>query len=476
MAIERDGVEDRLLVMDRPIDVRIAASDDLIEAAGGDPDNVVLQQRDPVTGEWVSLPTVFDPTTGQILAQTTRPGPVVATVPGPPPRAGETLAIANPGRETVLAPPAVSSDAPPPIVRIPPGATGEILNLVYVPRAAVQLPPADPDDAFVGQPFELTAYRLDRPVEGLEFERPIDVFVPFSEQLLTVVDGDPNLLGLQFFDTSLDPAAWVEIQSEVIQDGIRGTVVHLTLFTVAAPREIVEKHVTVEVPLTPKTASLFFRTLYDRSVPVSLGATISVDVMLDSGGLPVEGIRGQVRFPNELLEVAAIGVEGTVCGEWTAGPTAGAGQVDLDCRIPGGGYDGGSVLVARLSMTATARGIAELTFGADSSVTAFGGLTDILGLSLPATLAIDTDVPVVAYAKPAIPAPVEVAPSGGVTPIIVSVAALVFVSGAAGLGYVLWSRGIALPGLYIAAVLGLARFRERLFELLQEVRDRIGKR
>ena len=473
VAIERDGVEDRLLIMDRPIDVRLGASDDLIEAAAGNPDNIVLQQRDPETGDWVSLPTTFDRGTGEILAQTTRPGPIVATVPGPPPRAGETLAVVNPVRETILAPPPASADAPPPVVRIQPGATGEILSLAYVPRDAVQLPPADPGDAFVGQPFELNAYRLDSPMEGLEFERPIDVFVPFSEQLLEVVDGDPDLLRLQFFDTSVDPAVWVEVESVVIRDGVRGTVHHLTLFSVTAPKEVVEKHVPVEAPLTPKTASLFFRTLYDRSVPIALGATISVDVMLDSGGLPVEGIRGQVRFPQDLLEVAAVRVEGSVCGDWTAGPTAGVGEVDLDCRIPGG-YHGESTLVARLSFTAKSSGVAELTFGADSSVSAFGGLTDILGLSPAAILAIDTDVPLVVYAKPAVPTRVEEPPSSGVTPIIVSVAALVFVSGAAGLGYVLWSRGIALPGLYASTMLGLKRIRERLFELLRRVRDRSG--
>ena len=188
--VEQSGEEQRGLVLDEPMNVRVELTLELLEAADRDARNLVIQQKNTATGRWETLATQVDNATGHLVAQTTRLGPIVATVPGPPLQAGEVLAIVNPAKETVLAPPPSPGGPPPPVLVAKAGTTEQTIILVYAPKEPQQLPAPRSGDAFVGQPFLLEAYRLDKQTEEYQFAEPLDLYIPFTQELLDLVEGD----------------------------------------------------------------------------------------------------------------------------------------------------------------------------------------------------------------------------------------------------------------------------------------------
>ena len=255
--VEQSGEEQRGLVLDEPMNVRVELTLELLEAADRDARNLVIQQKNTATGRWETLATQVDNATGHLVAQTTRLGPIVATVPGPPLQAGEVLAIVNPAKETVLAPPPSPGGPPPPVLVAKAGTTEQTIILVYAPKEPQQLPAPRSGDAFVGQPFLLEAYRLDKQTEEYQFAEPLDLYIPFTQELLDLVEGDPRRLQLQFYDERATPPRWVDIPTQVIQNGVYATLEHLSLFALTAPASIVGKYIDIEVPQFPLTASLF---------------------------------------------------------------------------------------------------------------------------------------------------------------------------------------------------------------------------
>ena len=446
--VEVAGEEQPELVFEEPIEIRLQVTDELRDAAAGDERNLILQQKDTATGKWMSLSTSVDDTTGELVAETTRSGPVVATVPGPPPRAGEVLAILNPSTESVLAPPPSPGAPPPPVVVARAGTTQEIVTLVYSPRQIPQLPAAAPGDALVGQPFELEAYRLDKALPGIEFATPLDLYVPFSQGLLDVVEGDARKLELAFYDREASPPGWVVLPTEVLANGIYAPVAHLTLFSLTAPADLVSKHAPVETPAVPLTASLYLSSFYHRSITLGLGEVAFVEAMLDSGGTPVRQIEATIAYPEQNIRVLHVDTEESVCDQWPSGPTQEPGRILIRCSISGDGDTGRSGRVAGLVLWAQVGGLTEVAFTPESRVLAVKDNVDVLGFTPAMVLAIATDVPPVVYPEPVVAEP----PDEGIS-LRTIVVLVLFVVGVPALGL-----GLAL---IVLSALGRETFLQR---------------
>ena len=425
---ERGGVDEPGLRLDRPVEVRIRVTSAIRDAAGGNLDNVVIQQLDEDTGRWVSIPTRVDESGGQLIAETDRLSPVIASVPGPPPRAGEALAILAPERETVLAPPLTSAEAPPPVLRVNPGTVDDFGTLVYVPRAPSQIPLADEGEVLVGQPFLLEVYKLDELQPAYEFGAPLDIFIPFTAELLDLVGGDPTALTLKFYDESASPPAWTELPTEVIGDGLYAPVDHLTVFSLTADEEVP----TPVVGLT-RTASLHLSSLYGRSVPLAVGDVVSVSILVDAGGDAAGEFDVTLVYPPDLLELLSVDSTASYCNQPTD-PSHRLGSVELGCRVVGVGHVGAGGVVAELTMQAVGRGLATLSFHPDTRVLSSFDRNDILGFAPPLVMAIDTVIPAVVHPEPIA---VQLPEPGGASTLVVVIIVVLVVLAAAGTGYAL---------------------------------------
>jgi len=432
--MERDGQEERDLVLEKAMEVRMVVTPELLDAAAGDPRTITVQQKDPVTGRWESLSTRIDEATGEIIAETTRVGALVATVPGPPPRAGEALTVVNPTQETVLAPPPTPGAPPPPVLVAKPGTTQEIVALLYAPRAPQQLLPASPGQTFVGQPFELDAYHLGQALADYRFSEPMDYFVPFSQEMLDQVGGDASQFTLRFYDENASPPQWVALPTEVIQDGLYVPLAHLSLFSLTVPEGAIVGGVPVDIPSIPHTAALFLSSLYDKSIPLTQGDVASVDLMVDSGGFHIGHVEATILYPEDLLEVTGVEIAGSICDQWPSPPLQEPGRILVRCDISGDGYDGHSALVANLTMRAKGSGLPTISFAPESRVTTATEGLDILGYMPQMALSINREVPVVVYPEPVVPTLVE----KGISLLMIAIAA------ASGIAMVLIAVGLAL--------------------------------
>ena len=405
--VEQSGEEQRDLVLDEPMEVRVELTLELLEASDTDASNLVIQQKNTATGRWESLTTQVDNATGHLVAQTTRLGPIVATVPGPPLQAGEVLAIVNPARETVLAPPPSPGGPPPPVLVAKAGTTEETIILTYAPKEPQQLPAPKSGDAFVGQPFLLEAYRLDQPVEGYQFIEPLDLYIPFTQELLDLVEGDPSRLQLQFYDEQATPPRWVDIPTQVIQNGVYAALEHLSLFALTAPASIVGKYIDIDLPQVPMTASLFLSSFYNRSITLGIAEIVEVSVVVDGGGTPIREIQATIVNTGSLVDVLHVDIEGSVCDEWPEDPVQEPGLVRLHCSVSGEGYSGPSAVVATLILRTQAGGLATLAVGEQSLVTGAVEPFNILGSTAELVLAVDRDVPIAVFPEPAVPPPLD---------------------------------------------------------------------
>ena len=394
MRIERDGAAVRGVTVDQPLEVRLAVTEDLLRAAAGDLANVVVQQLDEATGRWASVPTRVDEATGEIVAETSLLAPVIATVPGPPARAGEALAVVSPERETLLAPPPTSPGDPPPILRVNPGTVDSFATLAYAPRAPQQVPPPNEGEALVGQPFVLEVYKLDQLQLDYAFQAPLDVFIPFTNELLDLVGGDPTVLVLQFFDERADPPQWTELETLVISDGLYVALEHVTTFSLTARAQIVGEDPTRDLGLR-RTASLSLSSLYGRSVPLAVGDIVSVGVFADSGGDAVGEFDITLVYPQDILAVTTVDSRGSVCQDTTPA-THRLGSVTLRCRVLGAGFVGVGGLVANLTMQATGNGLATVSFHENTRVLSAFDNDEILGFAPPIVLAIGAPIRVFA--------------------------------------------------------------------------------
>ena len=354
---------------------------------------------------------------------------------GPPPRAGEALAIMSPERETVLAPPLVSAAAPPPVLRVNPGTVGRLGTLVYVPRAPQQLPPTTGGEVLVGQPFLLEVYELDQLQPDYRFEAPLDLFIPFTRELLDLVGGDPEALTLKFYDESVSPPTWTELPTEIIGDGLYAAVDHLTVFSLT-----VEQSVLGDVDPAPdggviRTGSLHLSSLYGRSLPLSVGDVVSVSIIVDAGGDAAGGFDVTLLYPTGLLELVDVDFTGSYCDE-PAAPVHQAGSVKLGCQVVGLGYVGAGGVLAELTMRAVGSGLATLSFGPGTRLLSAFDQEDILGFAPPLVMAIDTAIPAVTLPEPIA---VQLAGREGISALAVVIAAFLVVLAASGAGYALRS-------------------------------------
>ena len=358
---------------------------------------------------------------------------MIASVPGPPPRAGEALAIVTPERETVLAPPLTSAEAPPPVLRVNPGTVDDFATLVYVPRAPNQVPLATEGEALVGQPFLLEVYKLDELQSAYEFGAPLDIFIPFTAEMLDLVGGDPTLLTLKFYDESASPPAWTELPTEVIGDGLYAPVDHLTVFSLTADQEALGLGDLPPVEGLTRTASLLLSSLYGRSVPLAVGDVVSVSILVDAGGDAAGEFDVTVVYPPDLLELLSVDSTGSYCNQPTE-PSHRLGSVDLGCRVVGVGHVGAGGVVAELTMQAVGRGLATLSFHPDSRVLSSFDRNDILGFAPPLVMAIDTAIPAVVHPEPIA---VQLPDPGGASALVVVILVILGVLAAAGAGYAL---------------------------------------
>jgi hypothetical protein len=407
MRLEDSATEQRVTSIQKPIEIRIKLGPNLLEAAFGDPSNIVMQQQDVVTGDWRPLPTRVDVETGDLITETSQVGTLVASVPGPTKRAGEVLAIVNPIRETRLSPAGTPGEPPPPVIVAEPGSTASIITLSYSPRQPGRLPPLNDGDAYVGPAFELDAYILDQVQPSYEFIRPLSINIPYTRELLDKVGDDVSQLKFQFYDESVQPKRWVDLPVNRLANGIRVSVDHLTMFAVVAPEELVAANGLVEQTGEFETASLVFSSLYERSVALTSGDLTTVDLLVDSGGRPVNTVGTTVLFPSDLVEIVEVRTKGSVCDEGVTAPVNQQGEVELDCRVSGEGFSGASGIVATFVVRAISSGHAMLSFAPGAAVTTPGLAANLLGFSPDMLIAIDTELPEPWYPAAITPRQVE---------------------------------------------------------------------
>lgn len=407
MRLESNATAQRVTSIKKPIEIRIKVGPSLLEAAVGDPTNIVMYQQDINTGEWQPLPTRVDAETGDLITETSQVGTLVASVPGPAKRPGEVLTIINPIRETRLAPSGTPGEPPPPLIVAEPGSTASIITLVYNPRQPKRLPTLNEGDAYVGPAFELNAFILDNLQTDYKFIRPLSINIPYTQELLDKVGDDVSQLKFQFYDESTEPKRWVDVPVNRLENGIRVSVDHLTLFAVVAPRELVAANGIVQETGGIETASLVFSSLYEQSVALTSGDLTTIDLLVDSGGRPVNSIGTKVRFPSDLVEIVEVRTKGTVCDEGVSAPVNQQGEIVLDCRVSGEGFSGASGVVATFVVRAISKGHAILSFAPGAAVTTPGIAANLLAFSPEMLIAIDTELPVPWYPAAITPRQIE---------------------------------------------------------------------
>jgi len=439
LRIQQDGKSTDAIAANRPLRIRIEATEELVESAAGDLRNAVVQRQDPVSGRWEDLPTRIDEATGQIVAETSKPGRLIVSVPGPPPQAGETLTVLVPSKERVLAPPPMEDGPPPPVLIAPPGTTDRIVNLVYTPKVPQQLPLPPQGQMVVGQAFQLEAYHLDQRLPAFSFAGTLDIYVPFSRDLLDVVEGDASRFTLCFYDEEATPPAWTPLPTEVLSDGLHAQVNHLSLFTLVASVEEGQEVASGETPILRPTAAVFFASAYDRTMSLERGDVVTITLLLDAGGTPVGKVDVTVLIPEKLVEVVNIDTAGSICDVWSAAPVVEPGHVTIACAISGPGYAGIAAPVAELTLRMKSGGLATLSFASDSRVLAQEQPVDILGIAQEMVLAIEREVPPVIYPEPVPLVALEEGGLGwgGITAIMVGVMAAL-ATGAAAVWRFLW--------------------------------------
>ena len=275
----------------------------------------------------------------------------------------------------------------------------EIVILQYVPRSPEQVPAAGQGRTTVGQAFEIEAYNLDQLLEDYRFTGPLEVFIPFTQELLDQVDGDPSQLTLHFYDEVT--GRWAAIPTTVIRDGLYARVEHLTLFSLLAPVQSVGT--LVVPPDVPLEVSLFLSSLYDESVPLHVGDTAHATLFVDSGGLRIVQVVATIIYPQELIEVIDVDISRSVCNRWPSDPLVEPGLIRLNCGITGTGYSGGSIPVIDIAVRSINRGIAGLTISSDSQVNAVDDFFNLLGYRSGVTLYIDEEIPAAQYPSAVVP-------------------------------------------------------------------------
>jgi hypothetical protein len=125
------------------------------------------------------------------------------------------------------------------------------------------------------------------------------------------------------------------------------------------------------------------------SANVSAGSSISVSVMLDSGGEAVNTAEGSLVFPSDLFDVVSVDAGSSIMSIWIQAPAYGGGsEIAFNGGIPSPGYAGSAGKIFSVVLRARAAGAAALSI-AGGSVRANDGLgTDVLSASRGASIAI----------------------------------------------------------------------------------------
>ncbi len=240
-------------------------------------------------------------------------------------------------------------------------------------------------------------------MEDYRFAGPLKAFIPFSQELLDQVGGDPGQLTLHFYD---EPTGrWAAIATTVIRDGLYARVAHLTLFSLMAPRQAVETF--VEPPGLPLGASLFLSSLYDESVPLQSGDTVSATLLVNPGGLRIVQVVATIIYPEDLIQVVDVDISRSVCDVWESEPLIEPGRIELKCSISSRGFSGGSVRVVDIAVRGIGQGIADLSIGSDAQVNAVEDFFNLLGYRAGVALYIDQEIPVPEFPEPVVPGTVR---------------------------------------------------------------------
>lgn len=139
-----------------------------------------------------------------------------------------------------------------------------------------------------------------------------------------------------------------------------------------------------------QSASLTFSP---ASQSVGINQTFSVAIMINTGGVAVNGVTADFTFPSARLEVVSIDSSSSVFN-LTAEENHASGVVYISRAVSGGGSYNGSGEVVTVNFRSTATGSSTLAFTDDAAVTDAGTSSDVLGTtgtgtvsagSLPAT-------------------------------------------------------------------------------------------
>ena len=150
--------------------------------------------------------------------------PLRQTVPTPAP--GQSMGTFTPeGGGTLISP---EGDV---TVTAPPGGVTDTLHIVYTDLGLADVPSPNAGFGFVGHWFSLEVYLGVTLLQEYEFAKPATICVAFTAEDVVAAGGDAENMVLQYYDEAL--AAWVDLETTVVDSRVCATVTHLTVFALA---------------------------------------------------------------------------------------------------------------------------------------------------------------------------------------------------------------------------------------------------
>lgn len=142
-------------------------------------------------------------------------------------------------------------------------------------------------------------------------------------------------------------------------------------------------------PVVALAASFY---LQPSKTTAKIGETVSVGVIIDSGGTAINAGEGSVSYAADVLEYQSLSIAGSIFTFWANGPAGNSSGVNFGGGLATPGYDGSGGKILTINFKAKAKGVTTIDLTGNKILANDGSGTNVLSGSSGTTVTVGNGV------------------------------------------------------------------------------------